>query len=256
MDNSGTMTFWDHVDALRACLIKIVIATITVSSAAFLFKTQLFDIVFAPKQSDFPTYSLLGRISELFVPSKETFISVKIINTSLANQFMTHMEVAIYAGIILVSPYIIYELFRFVSPALYQNERKYTVRVVGSGYIMFLLGILLNYFLIFPLTFRFLGTYQVSNDVENMINLDSYVDTLMMMNLLMGIVFEIPILCWLFGKMGIINKGFLKRYRKHAIVIIVIIAAIITPTSDAFTLSVVSLPMWLLYEFSVIIVKK
>ena len=155
-----------------------------------------------------------------------------------------------------VSPYILYQLFRFVSPALYANERKYVVRVVGYGYIMFMVGVLISYFLIFPLTFRFLGTYQVSDQVENMISLQSYISTLLMMSLAMGIVFEIPILSWLFAKLGFISADFMRRYRRHAVVIILVVAAIITPTSDVFTLLLVSLPMWLLYEVSIWIVKR
>ncbi|MCI7162038.1 MAG: twin-arginine translocase subunit TatC, partial [Butyricimonas virosa] len=128
--------------------------------------------------------------------------------------------------------------------------------VVGYGYIMFMVGVLISYFLIFPLTFRFLGTYQVSDQVENMISLQSYISTLLMMSLAMGIVFEIPILSWLFAKLGFISADFMRRYRRHAVVIILVVAAIITPTSDVFTLLLVSLPMWLLYEVSILIVKR
>ena len=130
------------------------------------------------------------------------------------------------------------------------------MRVVGGGYVMFLMGVVLSYFLIFPLTFRFLGTYQVSSEVANMITLESYISTLMMMCLAMGIVFEIPILCWLFAKLGFLSADFMRRYRKHAIVVILVVAAIITPTSDVFTLSLVALPMWILYEISIWIVKR
>jgi sec-independent protein translocase protein TatC len=124
------------------------------------------------------------------------------------------------------------------------------------GYLLFMLGVLLNYFLIFPLTFRFLGTYQVSALVENTITLTSYVDTLMMLSLMMGIVFEIPILSWLFAKLGFLTSSFMKKYRRHAIVLILIVAAFITPTSDVFTLMLVSLPMYLLYEISIGVVKR
>ena len=121
---------------------------------------------------------------------------------------------------------------------------------------MFIVGVLLSYFLIFPLTFRFLGTYQVSGDVANMISLESYISTLMGMNLMMGLVFELPIICWLFAKLGFLSSEFMKKYRKHAVVLILVIAAIITPTSDVFTLSLVSFPMWLLYEISILIVNR
>ncbi len=147
-----------------------------------------------------------------------------------------------------------------MSPALYADERKYVVRVVGGGYAMFLLGVAVSYFLIFPLTFRFLGTYQVSGEVENMISLQSYISTLMTMSLAMGLamglVFEIPILSWLFAKLGFLSAGFMRRYRKHAVVVILVVAAIITPTSDVFTLSLVALPMWLLYEVSIWVVSR
>ncbi len=166
------------------------------------------------------------------------------------------MKATLCAGILCASPYILYQLFRFVSPALYVNERKYVVRVVGGGYAMFALDVAVSYFLIFPLTFRFLGTYQVSGEVENIIALQSYISTLMTMSLAMGLVFEIPILSWLFAKLGLLSDGFMRKYRKHAIVVILVVAAIITPTSDVFTLSLVALPMWLLYEISILIVNK
>lgn len=181
--------------------------------------------------------------------------SIKLINTGLAEQFIIHMKTAMYAGVLCASPYILYQLFRFVSPALYTNERKYATRVVGSGYLMFVFGVLLSYYLIFPLTFHFLGTYQVSEEVENMITLQSYISTLVMMSLAMGIVFEMPVLSWLFAKLGFLSTGFMRHYRKHAFIIILIVAAIITPTSDIFTLSLVALPMYFLYELSIYIVK-
>ena len=181
---------------------------------------------------------------------------VRLINTGLAEQFVIHMKAALCVGVLCASPYILYQLFRFVSPALYADERKYVVRVVGGGYAMFLLGVSISYFLIFPLTFRFLGTYQVSGEVENMISLQSYISTLMTMSLAMGLVFEIPILSWLFAKLGFLSAGFMRRYRKHAVVVILVVAAIITPTSDVFTLSLVALPMWLLYEVSIWVVSR
>ena len=159
-------------------------------------------------------------------------------------------------GGLCASAYFLYQLFGVVSPALFAIERKFFLRVVGFGYIMFMVGVLISYFLIFPLTFHFLGTYQVSDQVENMISLQSYISTLLMMSLAMGIVFEIPILSWLFAKLGFISADFMRRYRRHAVVIILVVAAIITPTSDVFTLLLVSLPMWLLYEVSILIVKR
>jgi sec-independent protein translocase protein TatC len=176
-------------------------------------------------------------------------------NTGLTEQFMIHMRTAMYAGLLVASPYILYELFKFVSPGLYQNERHYAVWIVGAAYVMFIIGTLVNYLLVFPLTVRFLGTYQVSPDVANMLTLQSYIDTLIMMSLMMGVVFELPVVSWLLGRMGLLTAGMMQTWRKHAIVAILIVSAIITPTTDAFTLFVVALPIWLLYELSILIVK-
>lgn len=256
--NSTGKTFWEHLDELRDSLIKIAVAIIVCGIIAFLFKEELFDFILAPKQDDFITYRLLDFAGSWITDSGAALdaFSVHLINTGLATQFVMHMKAAMYAGTFCASPYILYVLFRFVSPALYSNEKKYTTRLVIGGYIMFLLGAALCYLLIFPLTFRFLGTYQVSEEVENLISLQSYMDTFMMMSLMMGIVFEIPILCWLLAKFGFLTAEFMRRYRRHAIVLILVIAAIITPTSDVFTLLMVALPMYLLYEASIFIVKR
>jgi sec-independent protein translocase protein TatC len=168
---------------------------------------------------------------------------------------MIHVRTAIYAGLLAASPYILYELFRFVSPGHYQNERRYAVWITGSAYVMFLIGTLVNYFVVFPLTVRFLGTYQVSPDVANMLTLQSYIDTLLGMSLVMGVVFELPVVCALMGRMGLINARLMAQYRRHAVVAILVVAAIITPTTDVFTLFVVALPIYLLYEVSIQIVK-
>ena len=253
---SEKQSFWDHLDILRASLVKIAAVTAVFAVVAFFFKEALFSVILAPKDADFITYRWLYFFSGWVTDEQAQDFYVKLINTGLAQQFMIHMKVAMCTGVLCASPYILYQLFRFVSPALYANERKYVVRVVGYGYIMFMVGVLISYFLIFPLTFRFLGTYQVSDQVENMISLQSYISTLLMMSLAMGIVFEIPILSWLFAKLGFISADFMRRYRRHAVVIILIVAAIITPTSDVFTLLLVSLPMWLLYEVSILIVKR
>ena len=239
------MTFWDHLDELRTVIIRSLVITVLVAIVAFCLKDELFAIVLAPRTSDFITYRLMGV---------EPF-SIHLMNTGLTEQFMIHMKTAFYAGILVASPYIIYLLFRFVSPALYDNEQRYATALVSSGYLMFLLGTLLNYFLIFPLTVKFLGTYQVSEDVANMLTLQSYMDTLLMMSLVMGIVFELPVVSWLLSKMGLINASLMKTWRRHAIVTILIISAIITPTTDAFTLIVVALPIWLLYEVSILVVR-
>ena len=205
----------------------------------------MFGVVLAPAGSGFLTYRLLG-----FEP-----FTLHLINTGLTEQFMVHMKVAMLAGLLIASPYILYVLFRFISPALYDNERRYSVRITVSAYIMFMVGIVVDYFVIFPLTVRFLGTYQVSADVSNMLTISSYVDTLAMMSLVFGIVFEMPVVSWLMARAGLLRAEWMNRYRRHAVVAILVVAAVITPTSDMFTLLVVSLPIWLLYEASVVVVR-
>lgn len=252
--NNGNMTFWEHLDILRASVIKIVLMVVVCAVAAFFFKDELFSVILAPKDSDFVVYRLFDSLNTLFSSEATEDFSIQLINTGLAEQFLIHMKVSMYAGLLVASPYVIYVLFSFISPALYENERKYSSRIIVSGYIMFVLGVLISYFLIFPLTFRFLGTYQVSSDVANMITLQSYIDTLTMMTLLMGILFELPVLCWLLGKLGILSAAFMSRFRRHAIVVILVIAAIITPTSDIFTLLLVAMPVWILYEISILVI--
>lgn len=242
---TNSLTFWDHLDVLRSSLIRMGVAVVVFAVAAFCLKDELFSVVLAPRSSNFVTYKLLGV---------DPF-SIHLMNTGLTEQFMIHMRTAIYAGLLVASPYILYELFRFVSPGLYQNERHYVVWIVGAAYVMFLMGTLVNYFVVFPLTVRFLGTYQVSPDVANMLTLQSYIDTLIGMSLVMGVVFELPVVCGLLGHMGLINNRMMSEYRRHAIVAILIVAAIITPTTDMFTLFVVALPIYLLYELSIQIVR-
>lgn len=254
-ETADTQSFWKHLDVLRATIIRIVVVAVVCGIVAFFLKEQLFSIVLAPKDDSFITYTLLNHVAAWTDKGAESF-SVQLINTGLAQQFVIHMKTALCTGVLCASPYIMYQLFRFVSPALYTNERKYARRVVGGGYLMFTLGVLVSYLLIFPLTFRFLGTYQVDSEVSNLITLDSYISTLVTMCLAMGIVFEIPILSWLFAKLGFLSAEFMRKYRKHAVVLILVVAAIITPTSDVFTLSLVALPMWLLYEVSILIVKR
>ena len=246
MSDSQEMTFWEHLDVLRGSLIRMVVAAVIAAAAAFTLKDELFAIVLAPKQNDFFLWKLMGAEP----------LNLPLINTELTEQFMIHLRVAVIAGILVASPYIIYVLFRFISPALYERERKASVKVVASAYIMFMVGVILNYLLVFPLTVRFLGTYQVAEEVTNLLTLSSYVDTLMMMSLLFGIVFEIPVVCWLLARFGLLSPLWMTRYRRHAIVAILIVAAIITPTGDIFTLLIVSVPIYLLYEGSIMIVRR
>ena len=244
IESNNELTFWEHLDVLRGSLIRIVLVSVITALVAFFFKDELFSIVLAPRNSNFFIYKLLGG---------EPF-DIKLVNIGLTEQFMIHMKTAFCFGILVASPYILYLLYKFVSPALYQNERRYALRIVGGGYVMFIVGVLVNYCVIFPLTVRFLGNYQVSESVGNMLSLQSYMDTLMTMTFVFGVVVEIPVISWLLAMFGLLKAQWMRQYRKNAFVVILIIAAVITPTSDAFTMSIVALPIWLLYEVSIIIV--
>lgn len=226
------MTFWEHLDELRTRLVRILVAAAVAAVACFCFKDALFHVVLAPKPEE-----------------------MHLINVEITQQFLTHMRVSLWAGLLLVSPYLLYQLMAFVSPGLYRSERRLALRAVGSGYLLFAAGVLLNYFVIFPFTVRFLGNYQVSAEVVNSITLSSYISLLGVMSLLLGVVFELPVLCWLLARLGILQASFMKRYRRHAIVVIVILGAVITPTGDPFTLALVSIPIYLLWELSILIVR-
>ncbi|MBR4913451.1 MAG: twin-arginine translocase subunit TatC [Bacteroidales bacterium] len=245
-ESAENKSFWEHLDDLRGSLIKIVVAIVLFSTLAFCFKDILFKIVLAPKDSSFFMYKLFGGGD----------FTIRLMNIGLTEQFMIHLKTAFAFGVLMASPYIIYVLFDFIRPALYEKERQHSTGIVVSSYVMFMIGVAVNYLFIFPLTVRFLGTYQVSEQVSNMLTLQSYMDTLLMMSIVFGIIFEIPIVSWLLARFGLLKAEYMTRYRRHAIVAILVIAAIITPTGDAFTLLVVSLPIWLLYELSVVIVKR
>ena len=227
------MTFWEHLDELRSRLWRVLIAAVVAAVACFCFKEQLFAVVMYPKPE-----------------------SLKLINVELTQQFLIHMRVALWGGLIAVSPYIIYQLFSFVAPGLYKAERRLAVRAVASGYLLFLAGVALSYFVVFPFTVRFLGGYQVSADVENTITLSSYISVLGVLSFLLGIVFELPVLCWLLARLGLLGPEVMRRYRRHAIVVIVILGAVITPTGDPFTLALVSVPIYLLWEASILVVTR
>lgn len=249
-------TFWDHLDILRTAIIKMIAVWSVVSIVAFIFKNELFDILLAPATDDFVTYRLIDTVCLKLGFDLPAKFDIQLINTGLAQQFIIHMQAAMCAGLVLTAPYALYLIFAFVSPGLYRKEKKYVSGLLVSGYLMFMVGIILSYFIIFPLTFQFLGTYQVATDVVNMISLESYMGTLVMMCLCLGVIFELPVMSWLFAKLGLLKTGYMSRYRKHAIVLILTVAAVITPTSDIFTLLLVSVPIWLLYELSIRIVRQ
>ena len=251
------MTFWDHLDALRDVILRVLAVAVAGFIVAFCFKEPLFKLILAPGSPDFILYRWISSVASMIGADASALrdFSVDLFSTTLTAQFMIHMKMAFYVSLVVIMPYTLYLLFGFIRPALYQNERRSTTKVVVWSYILFMLGIVLDYLIIFPLAFRFLGTYQVSESIPNVITLESYTDLLVTLTLLMGILFELPILAWFLSKLGIIDAAFMRKYRRHAVIVIVVIAAIITPTTDVFTLTIVTLPIYLLYEVSIGIVK-
>lgn len=245
------MTFWDHLDDLRKALTYPFLTLLVLTVVAFLLKEPVFDIMLAANNPDFITYGLApGGGGE-----GRGGMYLNLISTELPAQMLMHLKVSFYVGLILTIPFFFYKLFRFASPAMYKNERAFSVKIIVSAFVAFFAGILVNYFIIFPFSLRFLAGYQVSAQVENMITLDSYMGTLISLSLLMGLCFELPVMSWLLSKLGVLKATLLKKYRRHAIVAIVAVSAVITPTTDIFTLLLVSAPVTLLYELSILIVR-
>jgi sec-independent protein translocase protein TatC len=256
-NSEGEMSFLDHLEALRWHLVRSAIAVISLAIVLFCFKSFLFDgVLLAPKSPDFPTYRVMCWLSHRFNLGDDiciTQINFNLISTDISAQFSTHMMVAFIGGIVLGFPYLVYELWKFIRPALHANERRYAKGIVFFTSLLFITGILFGYYVITPMSVNFLGTYQVSDQVKNMISLDSFISIVTTMTLLTGIVFELPIAVYFLTQIGIFTPKFMRKYRRHAIVIILIVAAIITPTSDATTLTLVSVPLWLLYEISIFV---
>ena len=253
------LTFWDHLDELRRVLFRVLGVWFVLAVGYFIAMPYLFDnVVLAPCHNDFIFYDLLRYIGDKFDLHDEFFtqeFQIKLININLAAPFFIHISTAFWMSVVTAMPYIFFEVWRFINPALYPNERKGVRKALTIGTGMFFIGVLMGYFMVYPLTLRFLSTYQLSSEVENILSLNSYIDNFMMLILCMGLAFELPLVTWLLSLLGVVNKSFLRKYRRHAVVIIVIAAAIITPTGDPFTLSVVAIPLYLLYEMSILMIK-
>ena len=248
------MTFWEHLDELRSTLIWSVVAIAVCGIVAFIFKEILFDhILLAPKEKSFISYRVLCKLADSVAmptlcidPS-----SFQIININLAGQFMAHMTISFVAGLIVAMPFVVYQFWRFIKPGLTDEEKSHTRGGVLIISVLFLTGILFSYFIVVPLMVNFLGGYQVSEMVTNQIALSSYTSAITMMTLLMGLLFELPIVVVFLTKAGILTPSHLKKYRKHTLIAILIIAGIITPSPDIFSQLIVAVPLYLLFEFSV-----
>lgn len=259
MSDDKELTFWDHLDELRKVLIRVLCVWFVLGVVYFASMPYLFDkVVLAPCNNDFIIYDLLRYIGERFQLEDDFFTQdfhVKLVNINLAAPFLIHMSTAFWMSVVTAAPYLFYEIWRFVSPALYPHEMRGVRKAMLIGTAMFFVGVLIGYFMVYPLTLRFLSTYQLSSLIENQISLNSYIDNFMMLILCMGLAFELPLVTWLLSLLGIVHRQLLRKYRRHAVVVIVIVAAIITPTGDPFTLAVVAIPLYLLYELSILMIK-
>ena len=251
------MTFGDHLEVLRRMLLRIFASIIINSIVVFIFKEQITNILFAPTNSDFILYQWINDLLQLCNVNsiKLDEFNIQLINTELSSQFMTHLQISLYFGCLISSPYIVYQLFGFIKPALFEKEKKYFILVLFAIYMLFALGLLMNYFIIFPISLRFLGTYQINEAVANTVSLSSYTSSFLLLSLAMGFVFEFPAMTFILGKMGVIDANTLRHYRKYAIIIILIVSALITPP-DVFSLILMTIPLYVLYEFSILILAR
>ena len=239
------MTFWEHLDQLRGLVLRSLGAVVVLMLPIFFLKEFLFDrIIFAPARADFFLYRLLG-----------TSFALDIINVDMASQFFVHLRVTFLVSLIVTVPYIIYCIWKFVSPALYESEKNAVKIGFMLSSLLFYIGVAVGYCIVFPLTVRFLGNYQVSESIPNTISLDSYISMFLSLILIMGLVFELPAVAVALSRLGSLNRKMLVKVRKYAVVAALILSAVITPSGDAFTMLVVAAPLYLLYEFSILLTK-
>lgn len=252
------MSFFDHLDVLRKHLIRAVIAVAVFTGIAFYFNEEILDkIIFGPKKPDFWTYRMMCRLVEHF-PSlgKDmciTKINGEIINTEMAGQFNLQLNVCVMCGIVLGFPYLLWEIWRFVKPALHENERKSASGFVFFASVLFIIGIIFGYFIICALSINFLTGYTVSAEIKNTFTIDSYVSSIATLTLGTGIIFELPVIIFILSKLGLMTPKLMRASRRYATVIILIIAAIVTPTPDILTMLTVAAPLFLLYEASIFV---
>ncbi|MDR1102158.1 MAG: twin-arginine translocase subunit TatC [Tannerella sp.] len=256
------MSFWDHLEELRWTLFRSILALVILAIGFFAFMRGddgIFpNIILGPTRGDFITYRLFCTVASSISFLSEfcdTAFNIEIINIKLATQFFTHMTTSFWLALVLAFPYLMFEVWKFIRPALYENEKKNVRWVFLFGTGMFFIGCAVGYFIVFPMTLRFLGTYSLSEAINEQVSLDSYMDNFLMLIFIMGIIFEMPLLSWLMSKLGLLHRGFFNRYRRHAVVVLLILAALITPSGDPFTLSLVFIPLYALYELSAFFVK-
>ncbi len=250
------MSFLDHLEELRWHLIRSTAAVVIFGLVAFFLKDFIFDtLIFGPKRPDFPTYRLLCQMSQYM--GLDSFcgeIPFRIQSRTMAGQFSAHIWTAVTAGIILAFPYIIYEFWKFISPGLKEKERKTSSGFIFAASVLFFMGVLFGYYVITPLSINFLGSYQVSKEVFNDFDLDSYISLVRASVLACGLIFELPIVIYFLTKIGLVTPEFLRKYRKFALIIVLIVSAVITPP-DIASQVIVAIPVLILYEVSIYISK-
>lgn len=252
------MTFWEHLEELRWHLVRSVIVLLLLAIAAFIMRDFIFDqIILAPKESSFFTYQILCSLGKWL--SVEALcigtVPLEIINIRMSGQFITHIYVSVMVAVVVAFPYILWEIWSFVRPALLPREKRYSKGAVFFSTLLFILGMLFSYYLIVPLTINFFSSYQVSDTVNNTIALNSYISTVVSVTLATGLVFELPILVFFLSKVGILTPAFMKKNRKYVLVILLTLSAIITPP-DVFSQILVCIPLLGLYEISIFISAK
>lgn len=253
------MSFLEHLEELRWTLVRAFSAILIGAIALFICKSWVFDmIVLAPKNTDFLTYQWFCNMSQLLGLGNKLCmgeIPLSLQNITMSGQFSTHIVVSFVGGFIIGFPYVIWEVWRFLKPGLRQNEQKLARGIVFYASLLFISGVLFGYFLIAPLSVQFLGGYQVSESVANQISLNSFISTVTTVTLASGLVFQLPIVIYFLAKMGIVTPAFLKKYRRHALVVVLVLSAIITPP-DITSQILVAFPILLLYELSIIIARR
>ena len=260
-ERKDEMSFWDHLEELRWTFFHCIIALIVFTIVGLVFMPYLFDhVILAPARANFILFRFLCKVTTAipFLPDfcDDTY-QVKFFNIGLGTEFFTYMSSSFYLALLLTFPYLVFEVWKFVRPALYENEKKNMRWVFSFGTVMFFIGCSVGYYLVFPMTVRFLATFQLSSFIqESQSSLESYMGYFLALIFAMGVVFEMPLVAWLLSKLGLLKRSFFHKYRRHAIVGLMVLAAIITPSGDPFTLMCVFIPMYGLYELSAFFVKK
>lgn len=252
------MSFWDHIDELRSTLIKVAIVLVVMVVGLFAFMPQIFDsVILAPCRGDFVLYRAIAAITALVpeAPQFSTDFQVELINIQLSSQFFIHLSTSFWLALVFSFPIVVYLLWQFISPALYEEEKRGASFAFLLGNVMFFLGVAVGYFVVFPISLRFFYGYRISELVPNQISLDSYMDSFLMLVFMIGLVFEMPLVSLILSKVGILRRSFFGKFRRHAVIALLVLSALITP-SDPFSMIVVFFPLYVLYEFSALLVKK